>query len=389
MYRHNRHSVSLLLWFCLWLCFWGGVSAQNTGLVGQTTTLSISDVPNGTYTWELYVPTPNLDFTKTAGNCPPSKAVFVGGNSSPQVQVQWLEAGTYYYKVNVNDRCSNNTKIGVITIMGEVTPPKIQITYDCHKGTAQLNASGYTGALVWSTGETTSSISVNTKDIPQGQSVTYWVRQTLNGVQSEPTSVAIERNTPPNLPNASNFPARIYLGQSVSLASVSCGNDKVQWFTDSALTQEITASEIHPTRNTTYYVVCKTDTGCQSDVVSLLLEVVAKPPCDDLFDKMFIPNAISPNQDGANDTWEVEDLKKYYESCKQKNVVRIFNRWGVKVYEKENYMLDNQRFVGRSEHSRTLGKTHLPNGTYFFIITFEDGKQKTGYLYVKGPGFEF
>lgn len=389
MYRHNKHSVWLLLCFCLWLFVWHNASAQNKGLIGQITTLSVSDVPGSTYTWELYVPTPNLDFAKTAGNCPSSKAVFVNGNNSSQVQVKWLEAGTYYYKVNINNGCSNNFKIGEIIITGEITPPKIQITYDCNKGIAQLKASEYTGTLLWNTGETTQSIEVSTKDIPQGESVTYSVYQTINGVQSKPTLVAIERNVPPNLPNTSNFPTRIYVGQSVSLTSVWCGNDKVQWFSDAALTQEITTSEINPTENTTYYVVCRTDKNCQSEAVSLLLEVVVKSPCEDLFDNMFIPNAISPNEDGANDTWEIEDLKKYYENCKQNNVVRIFNRWGVKVYEKENYMLDNNRFKGRSQHSRTVGKNHLPNGTYFFVITFEDGKQKTGYLYVKGPDFGF
>lgn len=116
--------------------------------------------------------------------------------------------------------------------------------------------------------------------------------------------------------------------------------------------------------------------------MSLLLEVVRKNPCDDLFENMVIPTGFSPNEDGVNDTWEVQDLKKYYETCKQQNVVRIFNRWGVKVYEKDNYMLDNQRFKGFSQHGRTVSKKPLPNGTYFFVITFEDGKQKTGYLYM-------
>ncbi|MFK8296099.1 gliding motility-associated C-terminal domain-containing protein [Capnocytophaga canimorsus] len=383
MYRHNKHIVSLLLWLCLWLSgLWGNLSAQNKVWVGQTTTLSVSDVPNSTYTWELYVPTPNVDFAKISGNCPPSKAVFTGGNTSAQVQVQWLEAGTYYYKVSVSSGCATNTKIGVITVAENIAPPKISITYDCHRGTALLQATDFSGALLWSTGETSASIVVDTQNIPQGNTLSYWVEQMVDGVKSPRTEVAIQRNTIPTTPNTSAFPMRIYAGESVSLASVSCGSDKVQWFTDAALTQEITADEVRPTENTTYYVVCKTPNDCQSNAVSLLLEVVRKNPCDDLFENMVIPTGFSPNEDGVNDTWEVQDLKKYYESCKQQNVVRIFNRWGVKVYEKDNYMLDNQRFKGFSQHGRTVSKKPLPNGTYFFVITFEDGKQKTGYLYM-------
>ncbi|GET45246.1 hypothetical protein RCZ01_05480 [Capnocytophaga felis] len=357
------------------------VTFSQTAKVSEITTLSVLPKTGYGYVWELY--DSSVDFAKTAGNCPPSKAVFIGENNSPQVQVQWLEAGTYYYKVSVNDGCSTNTKIGIITITGEITPPKIQITYDCHKGTAQLEASEYTGTLLWSTGETTQSIEVDTHNIPKGNTMPYWVQQSVNGVQSSRTEVSIERNTKPNSPDTSNFPTRIYIGESVSLAGVSCGEDQVQWFTDAALTQEITTSEINPTQNTIYYVVCKTDKGCQSEAITLLLEVIIKAPCDDLFENMFIPNGFSPNNDGVNDTWEVEDLKKYYINCNQKNTVRIFNRWGAKVYEKENYMLDDQRFQGFSQHERTVSKKPLPNGTYFFIITFEDGKQKSGYLYMR------
>ncbi|CEN49577.1 exported hypothetical protein [Capnocytophaga canimorsus] len=82
MYRHNKHIVSLLLWLCLWLSgLWGNLLAQNKVWVGQTTTLSVSDVPNNTYTWELYVPTPNVDFlAKISGQIVrPRKAVFYRG----------------------------------------------------------------------------------------------------------------------------------------------------------------------------------------------------------------------------------------------------------------------------------------------------------------------
>ncbi|MFK8265512.1 gliding motility-associated C-terminal domain-containing protein [Capnocytophaga cynodegmi] len=385
MLRQNRHITPIFLWVLslLTCCFVSTISAQSKIVVGQTSTFSVGDVPQSTYTWELYVPTSNLNFAKTAGNCPPSKAIFLNGNTGNQVQVQWLEAGKYYYKVQISDGCSSNFKIGTIEVVEVVPPPKINIKYNCDSATALLEASDYTGTLLWNTGETTSSIVVDTKDIPKGNTVSYWVQQTVNGIQSELTTVHIERNLPANQPDVSAFPVRIYLGQSVSITSIQCGDDTVRWFADAALTQEINQSEITPSNSTTFYAVCQTEKGCQSQAVSLLVEVVSDNSCEEDFKNMFIPNALSLNDDGANDVWQLEDLKKYCEKCNKKNVVTIFNRWGVKVYEKENYMLDGERFNGFSEHKRTVSKEVLPNGTYFYVITFDDGKQKTGYIYIR------
>ncbi|MDO4782870.1 MAG: gliding motility-associated C-terminal domain-containing protein [Capnocytophaga felis] len=376
MYQFLKHiifSISFLL---------GSIAGfSQTPKVGEISTFSVlSDASYG-YVWELY--DSSVDFATTAGNCPPSKAVFVGGNNSSQVQVQWLKAGTYYYKVSVSDGCSANSKIGVITVVNEVAPPKVNITYDCHKGTATLQATDFSGSLLWSTGETTATIVVNTQNIPKGTPASYWVQQTVDGVESKLTVVHIERSIPANEPDVATFPVRIYLGQSVSITSVSCGENTVRWFTDAALTQEITQPEITPSSSSTYYVVCQTETGCQSDAVSLLVEVISEDSCQEAFDKMFIPNALSLNDDGANEVWELKDLKAYCEKCGKKNVVSIFNRWGVKVYERENYMFDNQRFKGLSEHKRTVSKEALPNGTYFYVITFDDGKQKVGYIYIR------
>lgn len=385
MLRQNRHITPILLWICSLLsCYFvSTVSAQSKVVVGHISTIAVGDVQGSTYTWELYVPEANLNFAKTAGNCPPSKAVFMGGNTGREVQIQWLATGKYYYKVQISDGCSSNFKIGTIEVVEVVPPPKIQIKYNCDNATALLEASDYTGTLLWSTGETTSSIVVDTKNIPKGNSASYWVQQTIGGIQSELTVVHIERNVPVNSPDVSAFPVRIYLGQSVSLTSVACGDNSVRWFADAALTQEISQSEVTPSASTTYYVVCQSETGCQSQAMSLLVEVISENSCAEAFDKMVIPNAISRNDDGINDVWQLENLKEYCQKCNKKNVVSIFNRWGVKVYEKDNYMFDGDRFRGFSEHKRTVSKEALPNGTYFYVITFDDGKQKTGYIYIR------
>ena len=46
--------------------------------------------------------------------------------------------------------------------------------------------------------------------------------------------------------------------------------------------------------------------------------------------KFFVPNSFSPNGDGNNDIFEIygEDIKTV--------VLRVFNRWGEKVFESNN-----------------------------------------------------
>lgn len=72
-------------------------------------------------------------------------------------------------------------------------------------------------------------------------------------------------------------------------------------------------------------------------------------------------NAFSPNGDGINDTWEIEniDLPEF-----RTNKVEIFNRWGQLVWSGQNYDNSRVRWDGTSRNGN-----ELPNGTYFFIAS--------------------
>ena len=72
------------------------------------------------------------------------------------------------------------------------------------------------------------------------------------------------------------------------------------------------------------------------------------------------------------------------------NNVKIYNRWGVLVFERDNYGGTNDKenvFVGRSEGRITIEQDRLlPTGTYYYIINFpEDNPGKkayAGYLFI-------
>lgn len=83
-------------------------------------------------------------------------------------------------------------------------------------------------------------------------------------------------------------------------------------------------------------------------------------------------NAVSPNNDGKNDFFNIA----FIEVLEPENTVTVYNRWGTKVFETQNYSETNS-FRGFNQNGN-----ELPSGTYYYKIKFRD-KTLTGYLSLK------
>jgi gliding motility-associated-like protein len=81
----------------------------------------------------------------------------------------------------------------------------------------------------------------------------------------------------------------------------------------------------------------------------------------------FIPQGISPNGDGLNDTFDLSNFRV--------TRLEIFNRYGASVYQKENYV---NEWVGQTNKG-----DELPVGTYFYSVDFEDKESETGWVYIQ------
>jgi gliding motility-associated-like protein len=104
---------------------------------------------------------------------------------------------------------------------------------------------------------------------------------------------------------------------------------------------------------------------------------VAVPEC-----AVEVFNAISPNGDGLNDTFNIQGI-----DCFSENSVSIYNRWGVLVYERGHYNNTTISFKGVSEGRATMNRgATLPVGTYYYTLKYiREGKvrgEKTGNLYL-------
>ena len=99
----------------------------------------------------------------------------------------------------------------------------------------------------------------------------------------------------------------------------------------------------------TIWLYAYTIHGCR-DSISKTVRVVE--------DSLVFPNIITPNGDGINDYFDITNLTP---DSYPRNALVIFNRWGKKVYEKENYYPDDDKWDGKG----------LPDGTYFYVLTYE------------------
>ncbi len=76
----------------------------------------------------------------------------------------------------------------------------------------------------------------------------------------------------------------------------------------------------------------------------------------------FIPNLITPNGDGSNETFEIISLPPF-------SSLQILNRWGDRVYNSSNY--DNG-----------FGAENLSDGVYYYELELNSGQRFKGWLQV-------
>ena len=126
--------------------------------------------------------------------------------------------------------------------------------------------------------------------------------------------------------------------------------------------------------NPTYYLCMKDHPGvCKT--AKIKVEVIKDKP-------LTIYNGVSADGDGHNDYFKIDGIEYY-----PKNNLKIFNRWGVLVYEKDGYT-NNQPFDGHSNGRVTISTdSKLPQGTYYYILEYEDSNDQShtekGWLYLK------
>ncbi len=99
----------------------------------------------------------------------------------------------------------------------------------------------------------------------------------------------------------------------------------------------------------------ETDKGCASTVSHTVY----------VEEDLVFPNVMTPNGDGVNDVFAIKNMNPLLP-----NVLSIYNRWGKKVYEKENYQSYIKDEILYNEGDGFNAES-LSDGVYYFTFHYE------------------
>lgn len=316
-----------------------------------------------------------------------SPLTLIAGEQNGTFVTPSLSANTTYY-VSLAGTFCESIPVAVTAIISSppaqpaitssVTPTGNEITI-CSTTSLTLTAPNGFADYLWSDGSTTQTITV-------AASGTYTVVVSNADGCASPASNGLLvtllpapcTNAPPVIATTS---VSTTIGNSVSLDLTSLISDPDNNLVVGSLTivQQPASGAVATLNGTTLQIdysglsfsgmdevairICDLFGECTSQTIQILV-----------IGEIEIYNAVSPNNDGKNDFFKIA----FIADLEPENTVTIFNRWGSKVFETENYTESNS-FRGLSQNGN-----ELPSGTYFYEIIFKSsGKKESGYLVLK------
>jgi len=142
-------------------------------------------------------------------------------------------------------------------------------------------------------------------------------------------------------------------GSSVMLTATTSGDiADITWTPGTGLdNNKVLNPQASPASTTLYTITVQTAGGCiATDAVTVTV-----------LDGIVIPNTFTPNGDGINDKWNIQNLNDY-----QNSEVRVFDRYGGEVYNSKGYY---------TAWDGTENGRPLPVGTYYYLINLNNGSR--------------
>ncbi len=260
----------------------------------------------------------------------------------------------------INDTSSLATfVINPLTVSGTIS--SVGSTTVCYAiNTSSINLTGNVGnvlywlssadnGLTWSTiANTTNNLILSGFKAFASINILKALVQSANCSIDSTNSLKITILTP--FPVNAGLDTTISQGQSATLNGTGTGIPS--WSPAADLSNSNTYSPTATPIITTNYTLTVTDANSCTNFDTVLVTVIPLT-----FDGQ-ISNVFSPNGDGINDNWYIENIKYY-----PQNEVIVYNIYGNIVFTKKAYDNDWQG---------TYNGAALPDGTYFYVIKIDD-----------------
>ncbi|WP_234734092.1 gliding motility-associated C-terminal domain-containing protein [Tellurirhabdus bombi] len=234
-------------------------------------------------------------------------------------QISVKQGGTYFVRVTTPEGCS----VSATASLTQLSKPQVQldsILTLCASSTELVALQGWPlGGRFRGTG--VQGTNFNPTVAGTGRHEIFYSYTGSNGCRSEVSrwaivSPALELNAQPSYV--------VMKGEKVRLeANVNVSQADYIWSPPTDLSDPRSATPIASPATSTSYKVVATSSGSCTATATVQVEVV---------DRLFIPEAFSPNGDGINDTWEIRNISSYAD-CE----IAILNRWGEVIYFSKGY----------------------------------------------------
>lgn len=284
-------------------------------------------------------------------NAPAGYTSYQWSNGSFGQNITVSQGGTYIVTVFSGD-CSLPSEPFTVTQLPSPTPVITGPGFSCGGAQATLATTSAYESYSWSNGSQTPTITVGTG--------TYSVTVQQEGCSGTSTPFVVTVGSDPQAAFTADPASPQPFGVTAEFVDGSVGNGSnvVSWNWDFG-TQGAGSTEQSPefTFDTpgTYPVTLTVTTadGCTSTITQ---------PYVVLASQIIIPNVFTPNGDGNNDFFVIENGQYYV------NTLAVYNRWGNPIFEANNYQ-------------NTWRAPDVPEGTYYYVFTTAiDGKEYTGHV---------
>ncbi|HEX8514607.1 MAG TPA: gliding motility-associated C-terminal domain-containing protein [Bacteroidia bacterium] len=278
---------------------------------------------------------------------------FGDGNNSLAVNPVHLYAAAGSYNASLlttsNMGCADTAMITVIVN----AVPSNEITASgpltfCSGDSVVLSAATGTYDYMWSTSDTTQSITVTT-------SGTYVVIVTdsVNGCSTN--NMEVITVIPGPVVFAGND-TTVSLGSSITLNGMGAGVISWLWSPYTGLNSVSVPNPMASPLATTTYLLVGTDVNGCTDKDSVVVTVLVDF-------ELTVSNVMTPNDDGYNDRFIIQNLENYPNTR-----LTIVNRSGKVVYKSEAY--DNN-WDGRVQSGSESYGNMVADGTYYYFVEME------------------
>jgi gliding motility-associated-like protein len=283
---------------------------------------------------------------------------FTSSAQNPSIpNITTAAAGTYTVAVKSGD-CTSSTTTTVSIYTQPIANAGSAVTI-CEGDNTQLNASGGT-TYSWLPATGLSATDIANPIASPADTTKYTVTVSNSNACTDTASVTVNVLKKP-LANAGSD-KYMTQGQTVTLNGSAKGtNVSYYWTPNEYLSSNTVLNPVaSPPEDITYTLHVTSNIGCGVESTDDIFVQVYK--------KITIPNAFTPNGDGINDTWYIEALNTYPESTTQ-----VFNRYGMEVFKSKGYS---------NPWDGTYNGQLVPVGTYYYIIDLKNGNKFSGWVVV-------